>query len=58
MEKKKQLVTPYQMAKALGIRSQRVYNWVTRYDCPHTKVGDQVLVNPDEVREWMKRKNV
>jgi hypothetical protein len=51
------LVTPYQMAKALKIPSQRMYNWVERLGCPHVVTPDgQVRVDPEKVMEWAKRK--
>ncbi len=51
------LVTLYQMAKALRIPSQRMYNWVDRLGCPYETMPDgQKRVDPEKVMEWARRK--
>jgi hypothetical protein len=53
----KTLVTPYQLAKMLGIPSQRVYNWIQRLGCPYTRTANgDIWLDPDAVSAWNKER--
>jgi len=48
------LVTPYVYGKQHNIRPQMVYQWCTKQDCPHKKIGGKIYVESAAVDKWLK----
>ena len=54
------LLTPSETAKVLGVKEDTLTVWrcQKRYDLPFVRVGRNIMYNPPDVAEFIKRRTV